>query len=114
MAKRKSGCGKFLLIAFGLFIGLGMVGTLMSSRDRVLVQKGLKPAPEKQEFEPNPVFDHGFRVGFGMAKAGMVKPTSAQVDAMSRQAALQMGREGGLVFKMPWKDGFWAGWSQGD
>jgi hypothetical protein len=114
MAKRKSGCGKFLLIAFGLFVGLGMVGTLMSSRDRVLVKQGLKPAPEKQEFKPNPVFDHGFRVGFGMAKAGMVKPTSAQVDAMSRQAALQMGREGGLVFKMPWKDGFWAGWSQGD
>jgi hypothetical protein len=114
MAKKKSGCGKFVLIAFGLFVGLGMVGTLMSSRDRVMVEKGLKPAPKKQEHKPDPVFEHGFRVGFGMAKTGMVKPNSSQLDALSRQAALQMGREGGLVFKMPWKDGFAAGWSQGD
>ena len=114
MPKRKSGCGKFVLIAVGLFVGLGVVGNLMSSRDRVLIEKGLKPAPKKQENKPDPVFEHGFRVGFGMAKSGMVKPSSAELDAMARQAALQMGHKGGLGFKMPWKDGFLYGWSQGD
>ena len=114
MAKRKSGCGKFVLVAFALFMGLGMVGTLMSSREKVLIEKGLKPAPEKKKVKPDPRWEHGYRVGFGMAKAGMLKPNSSQLDALARQAALQMGHDGGLIFKTPWKQGFRAGWMQGD
>ncbi len=114
MAKRKSGCGKVLLVGFACVMALGLVTTLTSARHKVLVDKGLVPAPKKQEPKADPVFEHGFRVGFGMAKAGMVKPNSQQLDALARQAALQMKHPGGLVFKMPWKDGFAFGWSQGD
>jgi hypothetical protein len=114
MAKRKSGCGKFVLLAFVSVMALGMFTTLKTSRDRVLIDRGVKPAPKKEEFKPDPVWEHGYRVGFGMAKTGMVKPNSEQLDALARQAALQMGNKGGLAFKMPWKNGFAAGWMQGD
>jgi len=114
MPKRKSGCGKFLLIGFGLLMGLGVIGGLMNPQDRRRAEKGTKPDKKQQEPEPSPIFDHGFRVGYGMAKTGMVKPDSAQLDAMARQSALQMGHSGGLGFKMQWKQGFSVGWSQGD
>lgn len=60
------------------------------------------------------VFKHGFVSGYTLAKDGAVKPSGDQVDALARQAAKSLGDEGGLGFKMQWKDGFWAGWNKGD
>jgi hypothetical protein len=115
MAKRKSGCGRVLLISLGLFIGTGFVAGLINPSSTKAKRAAKKAAAETQEPQKSdPIFEHGFRVGYGMAKTGMIKPDSAQLDAMARQSALQMGHSGGLGFKMQWKQGFSFGWSQGD
>lgn len=114
MPKRKGGCGRIALIAFGLFMGTGIVAGLLKPVTPNAKSGSAKVANGNQEPEADPIFEHGFRVGYGMAKTGMVKPDNAQLDAMARKSALQMGHSGGLGFKMQWKQGFSIGWSQGD
>ena len=78
------------------------------------LSKKLDQEQRQQNAAADPVFEHGFRVGYGMAKTGMIKPSGNELDAMARQAAMQIGDRGGLGFKMQWKNAFWAGWSKGD
>lgn len=71
-----------------------------------------KAAASKEKTDK--VFQHGFLTGFTLAKDGAVKPNGDQVDALARKAAKALEDEGGLGFKMQWKDGFWMGWNKGD
>lgn len=73
-----------------------------------------KKAQAAAQSEVDPVFKHGFAVGFAAARSGSVKPTADQLDAHARRAATHLGEQGGMGFKMQWKNGFWAGWSKGD
>ena len=114
MPKRRRGCGGLLLMAFGVLAVTGLVAGLLNPPRPNAKKAAKNDAKAKQEPVSDPILEHGFRVGYGMAKTGMVKPDSAQLDAMARQAALQMGHSGGLGFKMQWKQGFSIGWSQGD
>lgn len=68
---------------------------------------------EKAAEQADPVFQHGFAVGFTVARSGAVKPTADELDAHARRAAQHLGEQGGMGFKMQWKNGFWAGWSKG-
>jgi len=56
---------------------------------------------------------HGYAVGVVLAKSGGKKPNSDEADAMARKAALELGVDADLGFKMVWKQMFWLGWSKG-
>jgi hypothetical protein len=114
MPKQKGGCGRLLIMGLGVLVIAGILAGLVNPPKQKAKKASKKTAGVTQETKPDPILEHGFRVGYGMAKTGMVKPDSAQLDAMARQAALQMGHSGGLGFKMQWKQGFSIGWSQGD
>lgn len=60
------------------------------------------------------IVQHGFTKGYTMAKLGAVKPSADEVDALARKAANELGDNGGMGFKMQWKNAFWNGWSKGD
>lgn len=60
------------------------------------------------------IVQHGFTTGYTMAKLGAVKPSADQVDALARKAANELGDNGGLGFKMQWRNAFWNGWNKGD
>jgi len=68
----------------------------------------------RMEDPVDPVWKHGFGVGYSLAKSGMVRPTYDELDAYSRQAAKTLRFEAGDGFKMHWKSGFDAGWRRGD
>lgn len=96
---------KWIGISFVVLFCLGLI-----------IQK-VDPEGTKRRAQGGPVskvFAHGFNVGFTLAKSGAVKPTSDEVDAYARQSANALNDEGGMGFKMQWKDGFWAGWNRGD
>jgi hypothetical protein len=101
-------------MAFGVLVVTGFVAGLVNPVVPNANKAAKSGATAEQDSVSDPIFEHGFRVGYGMAKTGMVKPDGANLDAMARKAALQMGHSGGLGFKMQWKQGFAAGWSQGD
>jgi hypothetical protein len=111
----------------GIFLGcmfvLGMVISIVDpegtkarreERERNAGQAETTPAAKGGKSGVDPVFDHGFKVGFFLAKSGHKKPDAAEVDAMARKSALELGDSGGMGFKMQWKNGFWMGWNKGD
>lgn len=69
---------------------------------------------DKEKEELDPVYKHGWQVGYTLAKSGMVKPTAEELDAYARKAATHLNEKGGLGFKMQWKSGFDHGWRAGD
>jgi hypothetical protein len=113
---------KWIGIVFGGLFVLGLIiqvvdpeGTKRRQEEREKAAAASpKAAKDKSDKDIDPVFKHGFQVGYVLAKGGTVKPSSDEVDAMARQAANALGEPGGLGFKMQWKNAFWAGWNKGD
>lgn len=104
---------KWAGIVFGVLVLLGMVISVVDpegAKERAAARKQKAAASAKSD----PVFTHGFQVGYVLAKSGAVKPSADEVDAMARKSALELGNDGGLGFKMTWKQAFWAGWNKGD
>ena len=94
---------RFVLLAFAALVVFGVAG-IISQGSRIQDEGG----------DVDPVYLHGYQVGYTLAKSGMVKPTAEQLDANARQAALALKDPGGLGFKMQWKSGFDHGWRAGD
>ena len=111
-------------IAFGVLFALGVVISIVDP-EGVKRREAERQAAQKQsaseskgvgskKTKVDPVWKHGYAVGFVSAKSGAVKPTADELDAHARRAAQELGEQGGMGFKMQWKNGFWAGWSKGD
>lgn len=82
-------------------------------------EQSAKPAKQTAEVKKDsvasdPVFTHGYQVGYVLAKSGSIKPSAEELDAMARKSALELGESGGLGFKTAWKQAFWMGWNKGD
>lgn len=100
----QSNINRWAIGIFGFVFLFGFVG--------VALDGGRSLKEEKKPMDP--VYQHGFQVGYTLAKSGMVKPSPAEIDAAARQAALELRESGGMGFKMQWKSGFDSGWRAGD
>lgn len=73
-----------------------------------------KRLTDENKTPTDPVYAHGFQVGYTLAKSGAVKPSAAELEAHARRAAMHLKETGGLGFKTQWKSGFDTGWRAGD
>lgn len=69
-------------------------------------------AKKKADKSPSGATIAGGMLAMDMAKAGAVKPTSDQVDALARKSATKMEVEQGdrARFVREFEHGFWVGW----
>jgi acetylornithine/succinyldiaminopimelate/putrescine aminotransferase len=108
-------------IAFALLLALTVVmeivdpeGMKKAREENAAAAEARAEKREAADQKHESIHKHGFVTGYELAKRGAVKPTSAEVDALARKAALSLNDEGGAGFKAQWKDGFWLGWNKGD
>lgn len=98
---------KGVALLFGVCMLVSLVGVVMNPPPPVPVKKA---NPEEDEAGRD-IMARAYAVGRSMSQAGAVKPSAAQVDAMSRRMQSKLGdkRPQGW-FKQYFEAGFWQGW----
>lgn len=109
---------RVLLIWFGICMVVGFVKSARNpQRGQIKNTNAKQPAAQKAETEQDiagrNIMARAYAVGKSLSMAGTVKPTNAEVDAMSRRMQTQMGdRHSPMWFKQYFEAGFWEGWKR--
>jgi len=87
---------------------MGLVGAALHPQSAV--RPAQKASPE-EDAAGTDIMTRAYAVGRTMSQAGATKPSSAQVDAMSRRMQAKMGdKHPQGWFKQYFEAGFWQGW----
>lgn len=93
---------------FGVCMAISLVGVALNPPPAV--PKAQKDSPE-EDAAGTDIMTRAYAVGRTMSQAGATKPSSAQVDAMSRRMQAKMGdKHPQGWFKQYFEAGFWQGW----
>jgi len=100
-----------ILKAVLVFLGITMaVGTVQSIRNPAPKWAAPQISPEEETLGKD-IATRAYAVGKALSKAGAIKPSSDQLDAMSRRMQTAMGFTGSKGwFKQQFEMGFWEGW----
>ncbi len=106
---------KGLMLLFGLCMVAGIVQGVRNPAKKVnkepAKQRPAAKASAEEDAAGKDIMMRAYAVGKTLSKAGAIKPTRAEIDAMSRRLQSTMGdTHSQMWFKQYFEIGFWEGW----
>jgi hypothetical protein len=115
MAKKKpeelSMTASVVIFLVGAACLLGMLAYKKNTQRPAKPKQQVQKMSAKEQEQAANIFGRAFTIGRTMARAGVIEPTAAEIDAMSRATQTKIGdTHARLWFKQHFQNGFWAGW----